>query len=74
MSLITMTPKSSKEERLQIISEHLAEMKHEFAGVLEAYENDGCAEDVLDTLTEALDAMEDAYDAIGDILEGDIYS
>ena len=50
------------------ISDRLSELKRDFALLLEAYEEEGMKPRMIDTLTEALDALEDAKDVIGDFL------
>ncbi len=71
MSLINISPLATKEDKLQDISDFLEELKHEFGAVIDEYEDDGASEDILDTLTEVLDAMEDAFDGIADVLESE---
>lgn len=62
-----ITPSATKEEKLAQLSKNLEILKDELAGVLDKYEKDG-EEEYTDTLTEALDAMNDAYDAVEDVL------
>ena len=38
------------------------------AEVIEAYEEENADSRTMDTLTEALDALEDAYEAVNDVL------
>ncbi len=38
------------------------------AEVIEAYEEENADNRKMDTLTEALDALEDAYDAVSDVM------
>ena len=52
-----------------IAKDYLEELKHELGTVIDEYEDEGASEDTLDTLTEVLDAMEDAVDGIFDVLE-----
>lgn len=57
----------SKEEKLGKIFKDLEELKDELAKTVEKYEAAG-ADEYTDTLTEALDALNDASDAIEDVL------
>ena len=66
--LIDFNTNGKKDERLVEISDRLSELKRDFALLLEAYEEEGMKPRKIDTLTEALDALEDAKDVIGDFL------
>lgn len=57
----------SKEEKLSSIFNCLEDLKTELAKTVEEYESAG-ADEYTDTLTEALDALNDASDAIEDVL------
>lgn len=57
----------SKEERLSMIFSKLENLKDELAETVEEYEAAG-ADEYTDTLTEALDALNDAADGIEDVL------
>ena len=52
---------TSKEDKDQKLKEVMAE-------VIEAYEEENADSRKMDTLTEALDALEDAYEAVNDVL------
>ena len=69
MNLINISPLAPKEDILQDISDYLEELKHVLGSVIAEYEDEGASEDTLDTLTEVLEAMEDAVDGIVDVLE-----
>ena len=55
--IVNITSKEDKEQKLQDI-----------ANSLEAYDEENVDMKKMDTLTEALDALEDAYDAVNDVL------
>ena len=59
---------TSKEDKDQDIANSLQELKDVMAEVIEAYEEDNADSRKMDTLTEALDALEDAYEAVSDVL------
>ena len=71
MALINISPLATKEDKLQDLSDYLEELKHELGTVIDEYEDEGASEDTLDTLTEVLEAMEDAVDGIFDVLEAE---
>lgn len=66
--IIEIAPLAIKEDKLEQIVDYLGELKHELGKVIEEYEDDGADSDKIDILTEALDALEDAYDAVEEIL------
>lgn len=66
--VVNMNQSVTKEQRLQVISEELNELKRALVNVLDRYEEQNADEKKLDTLTEALDALEDAHDAIDEVL------
>ena len=57
-----------KEESLKEISENLHMLKRTLVGVVAEYEENEAEEKKTALLTEALDALEDAYDAINEVL------
>lgn len=61
--VIKINGAGAKEESLKDIFENLHMLKRTLAGVVAEYE-----EKKTDLLTEALDALEDAYDAINEVL------
>ena len=65
--VIKITSPGAKEEKLQDIYKNLSELKKALAGVINESEEEA-EETKLDALTEASDALEDAYDALGEIL------
>ena len=69
--IINILPMANREGNLQEIMEALLEEKDAHVEVLDQYEEAG-AEEKADTLTEALDALEDAYDVINDVVMDEI--
>ena len=69
MSLIQIAEYASKEDKLEQILEYLEELKTAFSEVVQEYEDDGAEEEIVDLLTGALDAVEDAHDVILDVVE-----
>ena len=61
-----IAPMALKEDKLEQISEQLEELKNILADVIEEYEVDGESPQTLNSLTEALDALEDAAEIIMD--------
>ncbi len=47
------------------------ELKDEFAALIQEFDEDGADQRKLDTLTEALDALEDAYDMVNEVYKKD---
>ena len=66
--VIKINPTEVKEQKLQDIFENLHILKNTLAGVIDEYEENEAEEKQTDLLTEALDALEDAYDAISEVL------
>ena len=65
---INITSREDKDQKLQDIANSLEELKDVMAEVIDAYEEDHADSRKMDTLTEALDALEDAYEAVNDVL------
>ena len=63
--IVNITSKEDKDQKLQDIANSLEEL---MAEVIEAYEEENADSRKMDTLTEALDALEDAYEAVNDVL------
>lgn len=59
-----------REEKLNEIYENLEELKNQFTALIDEYEEEKSDSRKVDTLIEALDALEDAAEAIQDVLEG----
>lgn len=66
--IVNITSKEDKDQKLQDIANSLEELKDVMAEVIEAYEKENADSRKMDTLTEALDALEDAYEAVNDVL------
>ena len=50
----------------------MEELKNQFSELIQEYEDDGVDGRKLDTLTEALDALEDAYEMVCEVTESEI--
>ena len=59
--IIDLSAVMEKEEKLEQIADYMGELKDEFAALIQDQRK-------LDTLTEALDALEDAYDMVNEVL------
>lgn len=57
-----------KEEKLQQIADYMEALKDEFAELIQEYEDAGVPDKKLDAPTEALDALEDAYDMVDEVV------
>lgn len=55
-----------KKEKQEKITAYLEQLKDELAEFISECEEDGELEEKIDTLTEALDALEDAYEIISE--------
>ena len=55
-----------KKEKQEKITAYLEQLKDELAEFISVCEEDGELEEKIDTLTEALDALEDAYEIISE--------
>ena len=66
--VIKINGAGAKEESLKEISENLHMLKRTLVGVVAEYEENEAEEKTTALLTEALDALEDAYDAINEVL------
>ena len=66
--IVNITSKEEIVQKLQDIAISLVELMDVMADVLEAYEEENADSRKMDTLTEALDALEDAYEAVNDVL------
>ena len=66
--IVNITSREDKDQKLQDIANSLEELKDVMAEVIDAYEEDHADSRKMDTLTEALDALEDAYEAVNDVL------
>ena len=66
--IIDLSAVMEKEEKLEQIEDYMGELKDEFAALIQEFDEDGADQRKLDTLTEALDALEDAYDMVNEVL------
>lgn len=66
--VIKINGAGAKEESLKEISENLHMLKRTLVGVVAEYEENEAEEKKTALLTEALDTLEDAYDAINEVL------
>ena len=62
-----ITENASKEERLEQIMQSVEELKAALLDVADEYEADG-DDEVMDSLSDALEAMDDIIDDISDVL------
>ena len=66
---VNFTAAAAKEEKLAKILECLEELKVEFADVVDLYEEAGAKAREVETLAEALAAVDDAIDGIHDVID-----
>ncbi len=69
---IDIAPLAPKEEKLQDIADYLDQLKDKFADLVEEYDEEEGDPKEIDALTEALDALEDSYDSINEVLMGEL--
>lgn len=67
--IIDLSSVLEKEEKLQQVADYMEELKNQFSELIQEYEDDGVDARKVDTLTEALDALEDAYDMVCEVVE-----
>jgi len=67
--IINLSSVLEKEEKLQQVVDYMEELKDQFSELIQEYEDDGVDARKVDTLTEALDALEDAYDMVCEVVE-----
>lgn len=67
--IVKLTSAVEREEKLNEIYENMEELKNQFAALIDQYEEEESGSRKVDTLIEALDALEDATEAIQDVLE-----
>ncbi len=68
--IVKLTSAVEREEKLNEIYENMEELKNQFTALIDQYEEEESGSRKVDTLIEALDALEDAAEAIQDVLEG----
>ena len=69
--IINLSSVLEKEEKLQQVVEYMEELKDQFSYLIQEYEDDGSDVRKVDTLTEALDALEDAYEMVCEVAEAE---
>ena len=69
--IIDLSSVLEKEEKLQQVADYMEELKNQFSELIQEYEDDGVDARKVDTLTEALDALEDAYDMVCEVAENE---
>ena len=69
MSFVKINEHASKEEKLNQILDHLEELKHAFSEIVDEFAAGDTEEEIVDLLTGALDAIEDAHDVVLDVTE-----
>ncbi|WP_455502723.1 hypothetical protein [Blautia sp.] len=69
--IIDLSVVLEKEEKLQQVADYMEELKNQFSELIQEYEDDGVDARKVDTLTEALDALEDAYDMVCEVAENE---
>ena len=67
--IVKLTSAVEREEKLNEIYENMEELKNQFTALIDQYEEEESGSRKVDTLIEALDALEDAAEAIQDVLE-----
>lgn len=68
--IVKLTSAIEREEKLNEIYENLEELKNQFTALIDEYEEEKSDSRKVDTLIEALDALEDAAEAMQDVMEG----
>lgn len=69
--IINLSAVLEKEEKLQQIVDYMEELKDQFSELIQEYEDDGADVRKVDTLIEALDALEDAYEMVCEVAEAE---
>ena len=64
--IINLSAVLEKEEKLQQVVDYMEELKDQFSDLIQEY---GADVRKVDTLTEALDALEDAYEMVCEVAE-----
>ena len=67
--IINLSAVLEKEEKLQQVVDYMEELKDQFSDLIQEYEDDGADVRNVDTLTEALDALEVAYEMVCEVAE-----
>ena len=67
--IINLSAVLEKEEKLQQVVDYMEELKDQFSDLIQEYEDDGADVRKVYTMTQALDALEDAYDMVCEVSE-----
>ncbi len=67
--IVKLSSATEREKKLNEIYENMEELKNQFAALIDEYEEEESGSRKVDTLIEALDALEDAAEAMQEVLE-----
>ena len=67
--IVKLSSATEREKKLNEIYENMEELKNQFAALIDEYEEEESGSRKVDTLIEALDTLEDAAEAMQDVLE-----
>lgn len=67
--IVKLSSATEREKKLNEIYENMEELKKQFTALIDEYEEEESGSRKVDTLIEALDALEDAAEAMQDVLE-----
>nr|WP_295293485.1 hypothetical protein [uncultured Blautia sp.] len=67
--IVKLSSATEREKKLNEIYENMEELKNQFTALIDEYEEEESGSRKVDTLIEALDALEDAAEAMQDVLE-----
>lgn len=67
--IVKLSSATEREKKLNEIYENMEELKNQFAALIDEYEEEESGSRKVDTLIEALDALENAAEAMQDVLE-----
>lgn len=67
--IVKLSSTTEREKKLNEIYENMEELKNQFTALIDEYEEEESGSRKVDTLIEALDALEDAAEAMQDVLE-----
>ncbi len=69
-NIVNLSSVSERKGKLNKLYENLEELKNQFSEIIDEYEEEESGNRDVNTLIEALDALEDAAETIADVLEG----
>lgn len=67
--IVKLSSATEREKKLNEIYENMEELKNQFTALIDEYEEEESGSRKVDTLIEALDALEDTAEAMQDVLE-----